>query len=304
MSQAGTRENRPDRAIGIVLFSFLLFTGLDTVARYLALAGLHPAQIALMRSGVHLAIVVAIFLPREGWDIIRTRRPGIQLIRGIALMLTTVLNFYAVRELPIATTIAIIFAMPLIVCLLAWPILGERVGPRRLIAVATGFGGVLIITDPWGGGFHPAMFYSLAAAAAAALYFTLTRLVAGEDTAITSQFFVGLVATAGMLPLGLGAWVPPESTLQWGLLVLAGVLGFVGHLLITVANRFAEASVIAPMIYSQMVYAIVLGWIVFGDLPNQTTFLGSAIVIASGLYIWLRERRLAEAGAKTPAAAP
>jgi len=202
-------------------------------------------------------------------------------------------------------TIWIFFAYPLVVGLLSIPILGEQVGLRRLGAIALGFVCVLVIAEPWGAGFHWAMLLSLGAMVTAALYFVLTRAVAGADTNATSQFFTAGIATLILAPVAVPLWVQPAGAVQWAVLCTLGLLGFSGHVLLTHAYRFVSASTLAPVIYVQIFYAVALSWLVFGVLPGANTYLGAAIIMASGLYIWMRERRLATPPApRVPPRAP
>ena len=292
MSQPKPREDRAALGVGIALFCFLVFTGMDSIAKYLAGKGYSPIQVAFFRYTFHFLLVLIWFLPREGTEILRAARPGVQVLRALCLLGSTVLNFFAVRYLPLPVTISIFFASPLLISLMAIPILGERIGIRRLSAIVVGFMGVLVITQPWSTDFHWAFFLSLGAVTCASLYFTLTRAVAGTDTNATSQFFAAGIATLTLLPAVLGVWVTPQSLADLALLVVIGLMGFGGHALITQAYRYAEASTLAPVVYSQMFYATVISWLVFSVVPGPATYVGSGIIIASGLYIWLRERQL------------
>ena len=230
------------------------------------------------------------FYPEKG-QFIRSNMPRIQLARGFLLLVSTVCNFTAVLYLPLTVTISIMFAAPLVVCLLSIPILGEQVGIRRIAAVLVGFAGVLIIVNPGGTEFHWAMLLSLCALSGASFYFVLSRMVAGVDQNSTSQLWTSGVATLALLPIGLAVWQWPASNLDGMLLILIGVLATIGHSFLTIAHRFAPASVLAPLVYVQIIYVSVLSWIVFNQPPSPTTLLGTAVIVASGFYIWKRENR-------------
>ena len=292
MSLPKPREDRAALGVGIALACFFIFTCMDTTAKYLAGQGYSPLQVAFFRYAFHFLPVLIWFLPREGRQITRAARPGIQVLRALCLLASTVLNFFAVRYLPLPVTISIFFTSPLIISLLAIPILGERIGIRRLSAILVGFVGVLVITQPWSVEFHPAFFLSFGAVTGASLYFILTRLVAGADTNATSQFYAAGIATFLLVPPVIAVWITPETPLHLGLFALNGLLGFTGHALITQAYRYAQASTLAPVVYSQMFYATLLSWLVFSAVPGANTYIGAAIIIGSGLYIWLRERQL------------
>jgi drug/metabolite transporter (DMT)-like permease len=193
------------------------------------------------------------------------------------------------RHLQLAQTAAIFFTVPLWVCALSVPLLGERVGKWRWLAVVVGFLGVLLIMRPGTAGFHWAMLYSIGSAFCGAIYNILTRKVGGADRAETSLFYVGLIgclAAATPLPW---TWRMPQGG-EWLLLALIGLAGSVGHFLLIEAHRKAAASLLAPFIYSQIVWMILTGFIVFGDVPDGWTLAGATIVAASGLFILARER--------------
>ena len=230
------------------------------------------------------------FIPRRGLGEFRSNRPWIQVLRALTLLGSTVFNFLALRYLPITLTIAMFFAMPIVVTLLSIPILGERVGLRRFLAVLTGFIGVLVIVQPWGAQFHWAVFLSIGALFSASTYFVLTRLLAGIDNNSTSQLWTNGLATLALAPIALQNAVWPENTLNMLVFLFIGFLGGVSHILATLAFRFAQASVLAPVTYVQVIYATAAGYLVFNTLPTIWTAIGTAIIIASGVYIWQRER--------------
>jgi drug/metabolite transporter (DMT)-like permease len=210
------------------------------------------------------------------------------------------MNFWALSYLPLATTASIFFTSPLWVCLLSIPMLGERVGPRRWLAIGIGFLGILVVTRPLSGTAHWAMGLSMMAAMGGALYVILTRKLAGRDSTASMQFHAALIATLGTAPLALGEWHWPGMASGWIALGLIGIFGWGGHQLLTVAHRFAPATVLAPFVYVQIVYMTASGWIIFGDAPDAWVLVGAGIVVASGLYIWLRERQIARR--ETPSA--
>lgn len=293
MSRENPRDDNVPLAIGIALVCFLIFTCMDTIAKWLAGQGYPPLQTAFMRYGFHLLAALVFFLPSEGTSILRAAHPGLQALRAFLLLASTVLNFTAVKYLPLPVTISIFFATPLVVTLLSKVFLGEKVGPRRLAAIVTGFVGVLVITQPWSADFHPAMILGVIAMCCASSYFVLTRVIAGRDSNATTQLYAaGLAAVALAGPAAL-VWIPPAGPLDWALMVCIGLFGFLSHAMLTYAYRFAPASSMAPVVYSQMFYATVLSWIVFGVIPTLWTYVGAAIIIGSGLYIWMRERQLA-----------
>ncbi len=277
----------------IMLVTYLLFTGMDTTAKFLALAGIAPMQVVFMRYFWHFAGALVVNGPGEGLSLFRSNAPRLQAARGLALLFSSVLNFTAVLYLPLPVTISMFMATPLLVCLLSVPMLGEHLGPRRLSAIFIGFFGVLFITEPWQADLHWAILLSFGALVTTSLYVVLTRRVAHLDSNGTSQVFISGIPALAIAPFGLWLWVWPANVLEWALLVAIGLLGVFGHSLLTFAHRHAQASALTPLVYSQMIYAAFLSWIIFAQPPGRSTLIGTAIIIASGLYIWWREGQLA-----------
>jgi drug/metabolite transporter (DMT)-like permease len=178
----------------------------------------------------------------------------------------------------------------LLVALLAGPLLGERVGPHRLAAIGVGFLGVLVITRPGLGTMHPAALLSVAGSVAYALYAITTRILASHDSSQTTMIYSGLAGVVLMTPLLPFVWTTPTSPLTWILLVATGAFGALGHWLLILAHARAPAPILSPFIYTQIVWMLALGYVLFGDWPDHWTLVGSGIVIASGLYLLYRER--------------
>lgn len=290
MVATSPREDRPTTAVLIMASAILLFTLIDTSAKWLILAGLPAMQVVFSRYVGAFLTTLIFFIPRHGLGEFRSNRPWVQILRALALLGGTVFNFLALRYLPITLTIALFFAMPMVVTLLSIPILGERVGLRRFLAILTGFIGVLVIVQPWGAQFHWAVFLSIGALFSGSMYFVLTRLLAGVDNNSTSQLWTNGLATLALTPIALQSTVWPDSTLVFLVFLFIGFLGGVSHILATLAFRFAQASVLAPVTYIQVIYATAAGYFVFGTLPTIWTAIGTAIIIASGVYIWQRDR--------------
>lgn len=293
-------EDRRFLGIGMVLLALMFFTGIDTSAKWLVLSGMPSLQAAFARYSVALVLVVALLAPRYGREVVRSNNVRLELIRALVLMGSTILNFFAVNYLPLTVTGSIIFSMPLILCALSGPLLGEKVGWRRWAAILVGFSGVLIIIRPGGTDFHPAMFLSLGAVTCYALYSVCNRKLAGVDSPFTQQFYAAFVPTICILPFVIPGWVWPNSVDTWIAFFAMGVVGGIGHLLITVAHRYAEASTLAPFTYSQIIYLTASSWLVFDQPPTVWVYVGAPIVIGSGLYIWVRERQLAKQVQVTP----
>jgi drug/metabolite transporter (DMT)-like permease len=286
---AAEARRRVALGIGLTLLAIGLFVAMDTIGKQLMTR--YPVQqVAWARYFFQFALML-LFLPRYGLrGMLRTARPWLQIGRGLLLAASTLAMLTAISRIPLADAYTVGFTSPLLVTLFAIPLLGERVGWRRLSAVAVGFVGVLIVIRPGADTVHWAMLMPLVMAVCFALYQILTRLAGGlpGETAIAMLFYVAWVGTAVVSVLAPFAWTP-VATLDWLWLVVMGGLGAAGHLLLIRALTVAPVSVLSPFIYTQLVWAIVLGFLVFGDLPDRWTLIGGAVIIASGLYTFYRE---------------
>jgi drug/metabolite transporter (DMT)-like permease len=279
------------RLTGIALMcgAVACFACLDTSAKFLS-REMSIVQVVWARYAGAFVSAFLLWNPITHPRLVQTVRPGLQIVRAIALCLSSFLNFLALRYLQLDQALAITFSTPFLVAALAGPMLQEWVGPRRWAAIGVGFIGVLVVTRPGFGSIHPAALFSLAAAFTLAFYNVTTRLLARTDSSETTLFysnFVGLLVTTPMLPF---VWTRPAGIREIVLMAAVGILGSIGHYLLIVAHRLAPASVLAPFMYSQLVWVIMLGYAVFGDLPNRWTLAGAGIVVASGLYLLHRER--------------
>ncbi|PZX18797.1 EamA-like transporter family protein [Palleronia aestuarii] len=275
----------------IMCAAVTLFTAIDTSAKWLILAGLPPLQVVFLRYAGHFVFSLVVFVPREGAEAFLSVDPLKQALRSSMLLGSTILNFSALMFLPITVTTAIMFAGPIAVTLLSIPILGEQVGIRRLTAVLVGFAGVLIVVQPWSASFHPAMFFSLGAMLCASLYFVLTRFLAGRETNATSQIWSSGLATILMVPVVFFEWAWPKTPSEVAICILIGLFGALGHTSATAAHRFADASLLAPVVYLQLIFATIAGIAVFSQWPTIWTLVGALVIIGSGIYIWHRETR-------------
>ncbi|MBA5777373.1 DMT family transporter [Stappia sp. F7233] len=275
--------------IALMCAAVFCFAGLDATAKFLV-RDLPAVQVVWMRFLTHVVLAMIIFRVWRDIAIFRSRHWGLHLIRSLCLLGSTVFNFLAVRYLQLAETVSIMFAAPFVVTALAGPILGEWAGLRRWLAIAVGFLGVLVVVRPGVGGMHWAAIYSVAAMGCYAFYALLTRKMAGTDSAAGMLIISGAVAALAMTPVAIDAWVMPKDASTWLLLLSTGAYGSIGHLALIQAHRLAPAPLLAPFMYTQIVWMVGLGYLVFNDVPGPWTFLGAAIVVSSGLYILYRER--------------
>ncbi|MGD9510943.1 MAG: DMT family transporter [Geminicoccaceae bacterium] len=292
-ASALSAASRRQRLAGIALMMWAVacFSCLDATAKALTRTT-DPLQIAAVRYIASFLLAGAFFNPWTRSGIVRTARPALQCGRALCLALATICVFSALGSMRLTQVTSITFTTPLIVSVLAGPLLAERIGSARILAVLAGFAGVLLVTRPAGGELPAAALLAVAAACLNALYSIATRVLAGHDPAETTMFYTGLVGAALFLPVLPFVWVSPDTALGWLLLAALGGFGALGHWLLILAHRRAPASVIAPFSYSQLIWAGVLGFLVFGDAPDGWTLVGGGIVIASGLFLVARERAM------------
>jgi drug/metabolite transporter (DMT)-like permease len=272
--------------IAMALVAMFLFSGMDGLSKYLAV-DYHPIEIAAMRQ-FFTTLALLPFLLRSPLAL-RTARPLLQIGRGLCMFCSSILFIFGLSHLPIADASAIGFVSPLLVTALSIPLLGEKVGIRRWTAVIVGFAGVMIVVRPGTGAFNPAALYPLASAAAWALGLILTRIMRNSDQVLTTIFYstlVGLVIGGAALPF---VWRTPDLA-GLGLMAAMGLLSAISQTLLISAFARAAASILAPFSYSQMVWSTLIGYFVFATLPDALTWIGAAVVIASGLYTLHRER--------------
>jgi drug/metabolite transporter (DMT)-like permease len=247
--------------------------------------------IAGLRYIIHCLLMLALLAPTRGKELVRTQRTGWVLARGACLAIVTLCAGFAFRVMPVAETTAIFFVSPLLVVLVAGPVLGESVGRFEWGASLAGFCGLLIIARP-GGALDPGgIAFALAAAALMAAYQLLSRLLAATESTIAMLFYTALI---GSVAFGIALpwfWEGPMPSLHHAsLFLLVGASGGVGHFLFTAAYRQTEASALAPLLYVQLLWAGLLGWLVFGHVPDALSVLGMVIVAVCGAAVGLRSR--------------
>lgn len=297
----------PARAIGLMCLASALFACLDTTAKYLVVAVELPiTEIVWIRYLGQLGAMVIVLGLVAVPSLIRTQRLTAQLVRSSLLLGSTVCNFLALRHLRLDQTTTIGFLTPLMVAILAGPLLGEWIGWRRAIAIAVGFAGVLLAVRPGFGGLHPAFLFAFGSMTCYAFFSLITRYLAAYDSSEVTLFYSLFAGTFLAAPFAIADWVWPANWQTWALLGSTGFYGAAGHYLFIVAHRLAPASRIVPFIYVTLITHSAGGWLVFGQVPDAWTLGGALIVIGSGLYLFHRERvtARAEAVAMTSQAAP
>jgi drug/metabolite transporter (DMT)-like permease len=270
----------------------LLFPIMSGFAKFLGESGYSSLQVSWARAFGHIVFMLAFFVPRFGLRMLKTRRPVIQFLRSLMLFSSNATNFFAITFIPLAKTASISLMAPLLVVPLARLILGERTTLARMAALVTGFVGVLIIIRPGTELFHWASLFAVASALGYAIYQVLTRRIAGIDPPETSTIYSSVVGAFGMLLVLPFVWRTPESLRDIAFFCSLGVIGAVGHYLVAQALTNAPANIIAPFQYMQLIGSVAVGYFFFGDFPDALTWLGAAIIVASGLYIgWSQTRR-------------
>lgn len=286
------------RGILTVLVAWLLLSCMDAGSKLLA-QDYAIVQILWVRY-VFLVAVAWLFARRQsGAAPLRTRRPGLQVFRALLLVVEIGLFIFAITVLPLASAHSILAVTPLIITALSVPILGERVGLRRWSAVAVAFAGVLIILRPGLGVVQPMALVVLLCALMFALYQVLTRLVSRDDSPAVTLFYTALIGAIALTAIGPFFWTWPDAR-GWALFLLVAMLGGGAHFLLIKALQLAPAAALQPYSYSLIVWATIVGFVVFGNLPDLWTVAGAVVIVASGLYAFAREQRVARRSEGAP----
>ena len=288
MLQTDSARNRLV-GIGIVSLTYLFFTLLDGSAKWLV--GTMPViMVVWLRFAMHAVVATALFLPLRGTALVRTRYWRWHLARALMFTIMTGLNFWALQYLQLALTTSVQFTVPILIALISAMFLGQKLDAPRWIAIVLGFVGVLVIMRPGSTAFHPAMVAVGANAILYAVFMLMTRRLAAYDSPETIQYLPALGAALVLTPFALAAWEWPDTWQEWTVACLLGVFGATGHYLLALAHRYAPSTVLAPFVYQQVLYMTAFGYLVFGDVPAPAVWIGASVVVASGLYLFHRER--------------
>jgi drug/metabolite transporter (DMT)-like permease len=282
---------KPLRGVALVIAATFLFATADTLGKHLAML-YAVTMILAARYTVNLALVTLVMWPRHRAALWRTNRTGLVILRGTCLALASISMMVALRLMPVAETVAIIYIAPVLVMLAAGTVLGEKVGTLGWISAGLGFAGVLLIARP-GSGLAPlGVALSLINACLSTGYHLLTRVLSRTESTMALMFHTALVGAVVFtaLTLGMGSESLPTA-LDAGLMLALGALATAGHLLFTSAYREAPASTLAPVNYMHIAFATVLGWLVFRQVPDAFGFTGMALIAAAGLLAAWRASR-------------
>jgi drug/metabolite transporter (DMT)-like permease len=273
--------------IALIVASTVFFSAGDITAKMMT-ETLPPIEVTWLRYAMFAALIGPLAVATRGAAALHTARPGLQVLRGLAVVVSSVLFILGLGHLPVAETTAINFMSPAFITALSIPLLGERVGVRRWLAAMVGFVGVMIVVRPGSDTFQPAALFPLAAATVWAGAAIATRLMSREapETTLAWSAGIGFLVLTLLVPFG---WQTPKGTEIW-LAILTGLGSTAGHWLLVQAYRRAPASLLAPFSYVQLVFAAGFSYLAFGDLPDAATFLGGSLIAASGLYTAHRER--------------
>lgn len=269
----------------LAMLGLFLFSCMDSTTKYLT-AHYNVPFVVAMRYIVHCLLMVMILAPRHAGHMVKTQRTGLVILRAVVLTLSSLFMGLALQRMPLAETTAINFLAPTLVALMAGYVLQEKIGTWGWLAIITGFMGVLLIARPGGGLDALGIVFALCAAAAGASYQLLSRLLASTEKAVTMLFYTALIGSIVFslaLPWFWESDLP--SRLELILLLSMGVTGGLGHYFFTLAYRHAPASMLAPMTYLQLLWAGLLGWLIFGSIPDHLSLLGMVVIAGSGLII-------------------
>ena len=289
MAAPGTAASEPRNvgAILRVLVAMAMFSAGDATLKQLV-ATYGVGQVLFLSGLISLAVLVPVIWRAGELAAIRTKRPIGNLLRIAAGLAGQILLALALKRLPLADTTAIMFSVPLFVTAFSVPLLGEHVGWRRWSAVIVGFGGVLVITRPGVGALEPAMVLAVGASLGFALMITATRWLSRTERSLPLLFYMITGYTVYGAVLTPFEWVTPPAA-DFALFAALGLFYTIGYFMEVRALSLAPVGVITPFMYTALLWAVLFGWLAWGELPTDNVWAGAAIMVASGLYILFRE---------------
>lgn len=282
------RIDNSARGIALLLLSSIFMCSGDIASKYLATT-LPALQITWMRYGTFAAIMLVTVCFTGGFRRMSTRRPGLQVLRALGVTISSILFVAGLHDLPMADATATSFVSPLFVTALSIPILAETVGWRRWLATIVGLVGVMVVVRPGGDGFHAASFFVLGSSFFWAFSLIMTRMMSRTEIPVVTLAYS---ATIGFILLSLAVPFSWQALDLNAILIGAfiGGISTIGHIFLIQAFRYADASLLAPFAYSQLLWASIFGYLVFAAIPDLWTYVGASIIAASGLYTAHRER--------------
>jgi drug/metabolite transporter (DMT)-like permease len=287
--------NSSNLLTGIILtvIAGLVFAAMDATGKTLTLL-LPVIQVVWGRYFVQTVLVSGYLAATQGPGFLRARRPMLQCVRGATLLGATLMMYFALAKIPLADATAVMFFSPILVTVFSVVFLKETIGLHRIAAVIAGFIGVILIVRPGSAGFDPYLLLPLAASVLNSAYLMLTRQLAGSEDSAATQFHTTATGAVILSFVVIPIWETPSLPVA-GLMLLIGTIGAIGHSTLINAFRHAPASLLSPFLYSQMIFATAISLFWFGDVLHDTTLVGMAVLVGSGLYIWWRENRNARA---------
>ena len=278
--------------IFLMVITTIVFASQDGLSKYLA-TEYNVYMVVMIRYWFFAAFVMTISSHKPGGvkQVAKTKTPLLQIFRSLILVAEMCVTILAFTLLGLAETHAIFASYPLIIAMLSGPILGEHVGWRRWLAICVGFFGILIILNPGNGIFSPYALVPLAGAILFALYGLLTRYAGQYDNSSTSFFWTGIVGCIAMTAIGLNFW-DPVSQGDWSIMLILSASGMLGHFLLIKCYEVAEASAVQPFAYLQLIWASLIGIIIFGEQITTNVLIGACIIVGAGLFTLWRERKV------------
>jgi len=278
--------------IFLMVITTIVFASQDGLSKYLA-TEYNVYMVVMIRYWFFAAFVMTISSRKPGGvkQVAKTKTPLLQIFRSLILVAEMCVTILAFTLLGLAETHAIFASYPLIIAMLSGPILGEHVGWRRWLAICVGFFGILIILNPGNGIFSPYALVPLAGAILFALYGLLTRYAGQYDNSSTSFFWTGVVGCIAMTAIGLNFW-DPVSQADWSIMLILSASGMLGHFLLIKCYEVAEASAVQPFAYLQLIWASIIGIIIFGEQITTNVLIGACIIVGAGLFTLWRERKV------------
>ena len=274
----------------VMVIGMITLASTDAISKYLTIT-FAVVQILWIRFFIFAGVGFLAAVRAHGIAGLQTERPVAQIFRASMLLSANFLAVYTLSLMSLADAHAILAIAPLLVTAASVPLLGELIGVRRWMAVGAGFIGVLIILRPGLSIFDPVALFPLAVAVLFAGYNILTKIISRDDTNETTLFYTGLVGLTFLSTIGPFFWISPSLS-DWVWLILAGIGGSFAHIFIISALHLAPASKLQPFNYVMLVWATILGFLIFDDFPDIYTVVGASVIVLSGLYAWNRERLL------------